>query len=417
MLPTTPGQLGEMHIRSLGPRYHQERTQDTVPAASSYFFRGPYDHGQRPSPGTNFGQRDYNPNAEEGNCSDKHQQTTHWVLFEIFPSTKEGWWTSAHSGLTATESIHKGVAFQNADNSIESIEPGEWFASIDLKDAYFHVPICQDHHPFSSLCLSRLGLPVQGPTIWPFIVSKGLHQSGFSSPSSSSVCRNKNSSIPGRLVNLCSFSQSSHEGHRNGNSVCTSSRSQSKLGQEQSKSSATDGVCGDFIGLPTNDGVFISSEGDKIVQSGSVISSEQESEACSVPAVAGYDCSGSNCDSPRSSQSSSATKMGEQRQLASQIRQTCEAEGYTEMYPDVTPLEDQEITITRGSFREHPSEAVCDNNRCLSDGMGSSLGRQVYQRFLGTSLDSGAHQCVGAQGSLPLSEGFFSRHCKTNMFW
>lgn len=76
------------------------------------------------------------------------------------------------------------------------------------------------------------------------------------------------------------------------------------------------------------------------------------------------------------------------------------------MYPDVTPLEDQEITITRGSFREHPSEAVCDNNRCLSDGMGSSLGRQVYQRFLGTSLDSGAHQCVGAQGSLPLSEGF-----------
>ncbi len=51
--------------------------------------------------------------------------------------------------------------------------------------------------PISSLCLSRSGLPVQGPTIWPFIVSKGLHQSGFSSPSSSSVYRNKNSSIPG----------------------------------------------------------------------------------------------------------------------------------------------------------------------------------------------------------------------------
>ncbi len=40
-----------------------------------------------------------------------------------------------------------------------------------------------------------------------------------------------------------------------------------------------------------------------------------------------------------------------------------------EMYPDVKPLEEQEVTITRSSFREHPSEVVCDNNRCLSDGM------------------------------------------------
>jgi len=31
---------------------------------------------------------------------------------------------------------------------LESIEPGEWFTSIDLKDAYFHIPICQDHCPF-----------------------------------------------------------------------------------------------------------------------------------------------------------------------------------------------------------------------------------------------------------------------------
>ncbi len=227
--------------------------------------------------------------------------------------------------------IHKGVAFQNADNNTNSrIHRTRRM----VRFRRLEVRICLRAHrsrslPVSSLCLSRSGLPVQGPTIWPFIVSKGLHQSGFSSPSSSSVCRNNNSNIPGRLVNLCSFSQSSHEGHGNGNSTCPSSRSQSKQGQEQSKSSATDTLscCGDFTGVPTNDGIFISSEGDKIVQSGLVISSKQENEANSVPAVAGYDCSSSDCDSPRSSPSSSATKMGEQRQLASQIRQTCEDEG------------------------------------------------------------------------------------------
>ena len=31
---------------------------------------------------------------------------------------------------------------------LESIERGEWFTSIDLEDAYFHVPICPNHRPF-----------------------------------------------------------------------------------------------------------------------------------------------------------------------------------------------------------------------------------------------------------------------------
>lgn len=31
---------------------------------------------------------------------------------------------------------------------LEAIEPGEWFTTVDLKDAYFHVPICKDHWKF-----------------------------------------------------------------------------------------------------------------------------------------------------------------------------------------------------------------------------------------------------------------------------
>ena len=31
---------------------------------------------------------------------------------------------------------------------LESVERGEWFTTVDLKDAYFHVPICPEHRPF-----------------------------------------------------------------------------------------------------------------------------------------------------------------------------------------------------------------------------------------------------------------------------
>ncbi len=45
----------------------------------------------------------------------------------------------------------------------QCVHPFNWFAAIDLKDAYFHVSILPRHRPFSAL--RRTSIPVQGPPL------------------------------------------------------------------------------------------------------------------------------------------------------------------------------------------------------------------------------------------------------------
>ena len=57
---------------------------------------------------------------------------------------------------------------------LESIEPGEWVTRINLKDAYFHVPICEEHQPLFRL--SGTSISISGPSVRPLPVPEGVHQ-------------------------------------------------------------------------------------------------------------------------------------------------------------------------------------------------------------------------------------------------
>ncbi len=50
---------------------------------------------------------------------------------------------------------------------MSQIQGGDWFVTIDLKDAYFHIQVIQRHRRSPSVCLWREGLPIQGPALQP----------------------------------------------------------------------------------------------------------------------------------------------------------------------------------------------------------------------------------------------------------
>ncbi len=59
---------------------------------------------------------------------------------------------------------------------IKCIQPQDWFAAIDLKDTYFHVSILPRHRPFSTVCVRRTGVAVQGPPLRALPVSLCVHE-------------------------------------------------------------------------------------------------------------------------------------------------------------------------------------------------------------------------------------------------
>ncbi len=72
------------------------------------------------------------------------------VLQPLFHRTQERRWSSTNPGLRLLNRALHRLLFKMLTHRrmIKCIQPQDWFAAIDLKDAYFHVSILPRHRPF-----------------------------------------------------------------------------------------------------------------------------------------------------------------------------------------------------------------------------------------------------------------------------
>ncbi len=74
-------------------------------------------------------------------------------------------------------SLYKGKFKMLTMKTIMSqIQGGNWFVTIDLKDAYFHIQVVQRHQEVPSIRLWREGLPIQGPSLRSGLGAKNIHK-------------------------------------------------------------------------------------------------------------------------------------------------------------------------------------------------------------------------------------------------
>ena len=59
---------------------------------------------------------------------------------------------------------------------LESMTEGEWMVSLDLKDAYFQVPIHPRSHRFFRICVVRQSLPASSSMLRPCFRTSGFYQ-------------------------------------------------------------------------------------------------------------------------------------------------------------------------------------------------------------------------------------------------
>ncbi len=74
-------------------------------------------------------------------------------------------------------SLYKGKFKMLMMKTIMSqIQGGDWFVTIDLKDAYSHIQVVQRHRKFLRFAFWKEGLPIQGPSPRPGLGTENVHK-------------------------------------------------------------------------------------------------------------------------------------------------------------------------------------------------------------------------------------------------
>ena len=80
------------------------------------------------------------------------------------------------------------------------LQIGEWVTSIDVKDAYFHIPIHSQSRKYNAFSHPGSVLPVQSPTLWSVHSTHGVHSGGQRGQTDGFTEGYKNPPVPRRLV-------------------------------------------------------------------------------------------------------------------------------------------------------------------------------------------------------------------------
>ncbi len=318
------------------------------------------------------------------------------VLQPLFHRTQERRWSSTNPGLRLLNRALHRLPFKMLTHRrmIKCIQPRDWFAAIDLKDAYFHVSILLRHRPF--LRFASEGRAWQYRVL-PFGLSLSSHVftkivEGALAPLREVGIRILNCLEHGPRANSCAitgtwcFGTSASWGFGS-----TGKRASSPLRRESLF--LVWSRLGEYDGAPHGRARPISAELPEFLQRQDCGSAETVSEA---PGAYGI-LSCSHAARIASYETTSALVALPSPEVGMAPRCTS-GEHHTGVSPLLQPLDGPCLSTGRGALRTSVS-ACCCHNRCLQHGLGHYMQRAGSLGALDGASTALAHQLPRAAGS------------------
>ena len=98
------------------------------------------------------------------------------------------------------------------------MRPGVWGASLDLTDAYFHVPIAKETESGYGL-FGRTRFLIQGPSLRPVTSPMAVYHNSQRTGQGTPVHGHSRQDVPGRLVSASRLAGAVRETHGDNNTV------------------------------------------------------------------------------------------------------------------------------------------------------------------------------------------------------
>ncbi len=282
---------------------------------------------------------------------------------------------------------------------IKCIQPQDWFAAIDLKDAYFHVSILPRHRPFLRFAVRRSGMAVQGPPLRALPVSPCVHEGCRGCPYPVTGSGRQDPQLPRRLAYSSPIQRAVGRSQGLGAPAPQPVGASGQLGKEQALPCAENlfsrcGVrLGEYDGTPHGGTCPSSAELPEFLQRQKCGTTETVSEA---PGAYGIrSCSHAARIASYEITSALATLPGPEVGMAPRYT----ASRYLPaVSPLPQPLDRPCLSTGRGAPRTSVP-AYCCHNRCLQHGLGRYMQRAGSLGALDRAPTALAHQLPGAVGS------------------
>ncbi len=258
---------------------------------------------------------------------------------------------------------------------IKCIQPQDWFATIDLMDAYFHVSNLSVKLTVPTVCVRRSGMAVQGPPLRALPVSLCVHEGRRRHPYSVTGGGRQDPQLPRRLAYPSPIQRAVGRSQGLGAPAPQSVGASGQLGKEQALPCAENlfsrcGVrLGEYDGTPHGETCSSSAKLPEFLQRQECGTTETVSEA---PGAYGIrSCSHATRIASYETTSALATLPGPEVGMAPRYT----ASGYhPAVSPLPQPLDGPCLSTGRGAPRTSVP-AYCCHNRCLQHGLGRYMQR------------------------------------------